>query len=112
MTIAKSWVSPSPFCPKRSILAGLFKFLAVGCGLNEVSPLANSSGTSHLSPDGGGITHAAVDRLAAEQGPKSVRGTRCGAVPFHKYYRWVATTCHCSPVSKVQRFKYPAKSHA
>ena len=44
-TIAKSWVSPSPFCPKRSILAGLFKFLAVGCGLNEITPLANSSGT-------------------------------------------------------------------
>ena len=30
-----------PFGPKRSILAGLFKFLAVGCGLNEMSPLAN-----------------------------------------------------------------------
>jgi hypothetical protein len=27
--------------PKRSILAGLVKFLAVGCGLNEVSPPAN-----------------------------------------------------------------------
>ena len=52
MTIAKSWVSPSPFCPKRSILAGLFKFLAVGCGLNEIAPLANSSGTSHPLPSG------------------------------------------------------------
>ena len=30
-----------PFGPKRSILTGLFKFLAVGCGLNEMSPLAN-----------------------------------------------------------------------
>jgi hypothetical protein len=27
--------------PKRSILAGLVKFLAVGCGLNEVSSSAN-----------------------------------------------------------------------
>ena len=27
--------------PKRSILAGLVKFLAVGCGFNEVSPPAN-----------------------------------------------------------------------
>jgi hypothetical protein len=28
--------------PKRSILAGLIKFLAVGCGFNEVSPWANA----------------------------------------------------------------------
>ena len=34
-----------PFSPKRSILAGLFKFLAVGCGLNDIAPSANSSGT-------------------------------------------------------------------
>ncbi len=27
--------------PKRSVLAGLVKFLAVGCGLNEFSPSAN-----------------------------------------------------------------------
>ena len=27
--------------PKRSILAGLVKFLAVGCGLNEFLPSAN-----------------------------------------------------------------------
>jgi hypothetical protein len=27
--------------PKRSILAGLVKFLAVGCGFNEFSPSAN-----------------------------------------------------------------------
>jgi site-specific recombinase XerD len=32
-------------------------------------------------------------------------------IPFHKYYRWVATTCHYFPMSKVQRFKYPTKSH-
>ena len=31
-------------------------------------------------------------------------------VPFHKDYRWVATTCHCFPMSKVQRFKYLTKS--
>ena len=30
-----------PFGSKRSILAGLLKFLAVGCGLNEITPLAN-----------------------------------------------------------------------
>ena len=42
------------------------KFLAVGCGLNEITPLANSSGTSHLSPDGGSVTRAAVHRLAAD----------------------------------------------
>jgi hypothetical protein len=33
--------SPRLLEPKRSILAGLVKFLAVGCGLNVVSPLAN-----------------------------------------------------------------------
>ena len=33
-----------PFDPIRSNLAGLFKFLAVGCGLNENVPSANSSG--------------------------------------------------------------------
>jgi hypothetical protein len=33
-------------------------------------------------------------------------------VPFHENYRWVATTCHFFPMSKVQRFKYPNKSHA
>ena len=33
-------------------------------------------------------------------------------IPFHKYYRWVATTCHYFPMSKVQRFKYPTKSQA
>jgi hypothetical protein len=27
--------------PRRDLLAGLVKFLAVGCGLNEFSPLAN-----------------------------------------------------------------------
>jgi hypothetical protein len=27
-----------PLEPKRSILAGLVKFLAVGCGFNEFSP--------------------------------------------------------------------------
>ena len=27
--------------PKRSVLAGLVKFLAVGCGLNEFLPSAN-----------------------------------------------------------------------
>ena len=25
---------------------------------------------------------------------------------------WVAATCHCFPMPKVQRFKYPTKSHA
>jgi hypothetical protein len=30
------------FCPKRRILAGLIKFLAVGYGLNELSPMANT----------------------------------------------------------------------
>ena len=59
-------VSPPAFCPKRSILAGLDKFLAVGCGLNEIAPSADSSGTSHLSPDGGGVTRAAVHRLVAD----------------------------------------------
>ena len=33
--------APNLLGPKRSILAGLVKFLAVGCGLNEVSPKAN-----------------------------------------------------------------------
>ena len=36
--MAKVVVSPPAFCPKRSILAGLVKFLAVGCGFNEFSP--------------------------------------------------------------------------
>jgi hypothetical protein len=44
-----------PFDPIRSNLAGLLKFLAVGCGLNEMAPSANSSRTSHLSPDGGSL---------------------------------------------------------
>ena len=35
-TAKPSDVTPA-FCPKRSILVGLFKFLAVGCGLNECS---------------------------------------------------------------------------
>jgi len=43
--VAKVVVSPPAFCPKRSILAGLVKFLAVGCGLNEIAPSADSSGT-------------------------------------------------------------------
>ena len=34
-----------PRSPKRSILAGLLKFLAVGCGLNDISPSAITSGT-------------------------------------------------------------------
>jgi hypothetical protein len=82
-----------PFDPIRSNLAGLLEFLAVGCGLNEMAPSANSSRTSHLSPDGGsldsrhcpplgsewlqvarshlspdggGVTRAAVHRLAAD----------------------------------------------
>ena len=29
--------------PKRSILGGLMKFLAAGCGFNEIAPVANSS---------------------------------------------------------------------
>jgi hypothetical protein len=33
------------FSPKRNILGGLLKFLAVGCGLNDIAPSANSSGT-------------------------------------------------------------------
>jgi hypothetical protein len=33
--------APNLLVPKSSILAGLVKFLAVGCGLNEVSPKAN-----------------------------------------------------------------------
>ena len=33
--------APNLLGPRRSILAGLVKFLAVGCGLNEVSPSAN-----------------------------------------------------------------------
>jgi hypothetical protein len=32
---------PNLLGPRRSTLAGLVKFLAVGCGLNEVSPSAN-----------------------------------------------------------------------
>ncbi len=42
--MAKVVVSPPAFCPKRRILAGLVKFLAVGCGLNEIAPSADSSG--------------------------------------------------------------------
>ncbi|MCY3005506.1 MAG: hypothetical protein NTV29_05965 [Planctomycetota bacterium] len=42
--VAKVVVSPPPFCPKRSILAGLVKFFAVGCGLNDIAPSADSSG--------------------------------------------------------------------
>jgi hypothetical protein len=53
--VAKGIVPPPSFCPKRSILAGLFKFLAVGYGLNEIARSANSSCTSHLSPDGGSL---------------------------------------------------------
>jgi hypothetical protein len=53
--VAKGIVPPPSFCPKRSILAGLFKFLAVGYGLNEIAPSANSSCNSHLSPDGGSL---------------------------------------------------------
>jgi hypothetical protein len=34
--------TPNLLEPKRSILAGLVKFLAVGCGFNEVSPPANA----------------------------------------------------------------------
>jgi hypothetical protein len=34
--------TPNPLGPKRSILAGLVKFLAVGYGLNEFSPSANN----------------------------------------------------------------------
>jgi len=63
-TIAKSWVSPSPFCPTRSIRAGLFKFLAVGCGLNEITPLASSSGTSHPLPSSGRRREERFHRLA------------------------------------------------
>jgi hypothetical protein len=33
--------APNLLGPRRSILAGLVKFLAVGCGLNEVSPKEN-----------------------------------------------------------------------
>jgi hypothetical protein len=43
--VAKVVVSPPAFCPKSRILAGLVKFLAVGCGLNEIAPSADSSGT-------------------------------------------------------------------
>jgi hypothetical protein len=32
---------PNLLGPRRSILEGLVKFLAVGCGLNDVSPKAN-----------------------------------------------------------------------
>ena len=34
-------LTPHLLEPKRSVLAGLIKFLAVGCGFNEVSPSAN-----------------------------------------------------------------------
>ncbi|MCY2997358.1 MAG: hypothetical protein NT168_04545 [Planctomycetota bacterium] len=34
--------TPNLLEPKRSILAGLVKFLAVGCGLNEFLFLANT----------------------------------------------------------------------
>ena len=34
-------LTPHLLEPKRSVLAGLVKFLAVGCGLNEVLPSAN-----------------------------------------------------------------------
>ena len=66
------------------------EFLAVGCGLNEMAPSANSSRTSHLSPDGGGVTRAAVHRLAADgyglaaDGYGSQRMDRFGEV-FLKY---------------------------
>jgi len=43
-TLRKTWMrrrTPHLPEPKRSVLAGLIKFLAVGCGLNEVSPKAN-----------------------------------------------------------------------
>ena len=53
--VAKGIVPPPSFCPKRSILAGLFKFLAVGYGLNEIARSPKSSCTSHLSPDGGSL---------------------------------------------------------
>ena len=33
--------TPNLLGPRHSTLAGLVKFLAVGCGLNEVSPSAN-----------------------------------------------------------------------
>ena len=33
--------TPNLLEPKRSVLAGLVKFLAVGCGLNEFFPSAN-----------------------------------------------------------------------
>ena len=33
--------TPNLLEPKRSIPAGLVKFLAVGCGLNEILPSAN-----------------------------------------------------------------------
>ncbi len=33
--------APNLLGPRRSILAGLVKFLAVGCGLNEASPKEN-----------------------------------------------------------------------
>ena len=43
--VAKHGAITSLLVPKRSFLAGLVKFLAVGCGLNEMAPSANSSGT-------------------------------------------------------------------
>ena len=35
--------------PKRSVLAGLVKFLAVGCGLNEFAPLRSSLPAARIS---------------------------------------------------------------
>jgi hypothetical protein len=42
--VKKVMVSLPSFCPKRSILASLVTFLAVGYGLNEISRSAKSSG--------------------------------------------------------------------
>ena len=84
-----------PFDPIRSNLAGLLEFLAVGCGLNEMAPSANSSRTSHLSPDGGGVTRAAVHRLAADgyglaaDGYGSQRMDRFGEV----FLKYIAKSC-------------------
>ncbi len=66
--IDRLWFLSAPYAASRG---AYLSSLAVGCGLNEIAPSANSSRTSHLSPDGGSVTHAAVHRLAEDGYGKS-----------------------------------------
>ena len=111
-TIAKSWVSPSPFCPKRSILEDLFKFLAVGCGLTEIPPFGELKWHVAICRQ----TVEALSRRCRPLGSGTGDPGRCeklGAAP-HQFTRTTGGSLRrviALRLSKGQRFKYPTKSH-